>query len=352
MPDPTPTRFPRRSTLALSAVIALTAGGGVAAAQSVIVTHAPPGAPVELIFNTTRVQTETADANGEATLTFALPPGQDEADVRLSTEHCGDTRRVLLVERGLQPPPVADACDRRDLPDVFAVRRVTNFVVDVQEAAPSVHIRQGPVPPFWLGHEGESETGSRLPPPPKGVIVFGGVGGVLPSNFSSVVCGTATTCSSADLKGGIDVGVGYWLKPVLGIQAGYLRSSNPTATGSGDGYSFTSSRQTEVATVTAMVGGSVGGIRIYGRGGGNYHRATLSTTETIDISGTQSLELKTAGWGWVAAGGVEIWLKPFVGIYVDGGVDKLMGNAVGGAEGSMSEQLVFANVGLRLHIGR
>lgn len=352
MPRPTPTRILNLWSLAFTAALTLTVGAGFATAQTVVVTHAPPGGAVELVFDSDRVQTATADADGTATLKFGLPAAAAEADVRVSTERCGDTRRVLLVERGLQAPPVAGACDRRDIADVFAVRRTTTFVVDMQELVPSVHLRQGPAPPSWLGAEGPGGEGRQLPPPPAGLILFAGGGFAASSDATTVACGTVTDCTSADLKGSLTAGAGYWITKNIGVQASYLRPADFTDSGSGDGFRFKSTRKTEVMMLSGTVGGPVGGTRIYGRGGAAYHRATLTTTETIDASGTQTLELKTAGWGWVAAGGVEVWLKPFVGVYVDGGMAKLQGNAVGGGEGSLDDRLIFATVGVRVHVGR
>jgi hypothetical protein len=76
----------------------------------------------------------------------------------------------------------------------------------------------------------------------------------------------------------------------------------------------------------------------------------MTTTETVTNEGTQSLELKTAGWSWYAGGGVEVWLKKFLAVYADGGAIQLRGNALGGAEGSISETMVTASVGVRVHL--
>ena len=324
-----------------------------ASAQTVIVTHAPAGGPVELVFNSDRVSTTAADANGEATLTFSLPVTLNEADVRVSVDRCGDTRRVLLVERGLQTPPPTGPCDRRDVSGFFIVRRMTTFVIDVQNADPAVHVRQGPAPLSWLGRPGVPEKeGLVLPPAPSGLIAFASAGVAHSSSFSDLACGNADTCSATGLTIGTSVGVGYWISHIIGVQADYFHPNRITALGSGTGYHFSSARTADLFSINAMAGIPVGGLRIYGRGGANYHRATFTTSETIDNSGSQNSELKTAGWGWVGAGGFEVWFKPSIAFYADGGIAKIKGAALGGIEGSMDDELVFVTAGVRLHIGR
>jgi outer membrane protein with beta-barrel domain len=349
---PRPThRVQLTPSLALAVFFTLIVGAGLATAQTVIVTHAPPNESVELVFNADRVQTATADANGEATLTFNLPPTLTEADVRVSAERCGNSRRVLLVERGLQTTPPAGPCDRRDVAGFFVVRPVTTFVVDMENPDPVVHIRQGPAPLSWLGRPGVSEdSGIQLPPAPQGLIVSAGAG-IAATGASSIACGSVTDCTASDLNGGVSISAGYWISHIIGVEASIVRPSNPTAFGSGDGFHFTSARQTRLWTIAGMVGAPIGGVRIYGRGGAAFNRTTTTTTETVDISGTQNFELKTAGWGWLAGGGLEVWMKPFVAFYADGGVVKLQGNAVGGGEGSLDDQLMYVVVGARLHFG-
>jgi OmpA family protein len=334
------------------AVFLITTFGTLASAQTVIVTHAPAGGAIEVLFNTNRVANATADATGQATLTFSLPPQATEADVHVSTERCGDTRRVLLVERGIQGPPPSGPCDRHDFPDVFVVQRVTTFVVDFANELPSVHLRQGPAPPSWVGEEGGTSR-FNLPPAPKGLLVSGGVGLASAGNWSDTVCGTNTTsCTSGGTPRTLSASASYWLTPYLGFEASYLHPNTTTASGSGSDYTFTSTRKTDVVLLSGLAGGAIGGIRIYGRGGATYHRATLSTSETVQSVGSQAFELKTAGWSWHAGGGIEVWVKPFLALYADGGVVQLRGNAIGGGDGSMDEQLIVANVGVRVHLWR
>src|SRR5581483_4813855 len=270
----------------------------------------------------------------------------------VSTERCGDTRRVLLVERGVQGPPATGPCDRRDFPDVYVLQRQTTFVVDFTNAVPSVHLRQGPVPPTWLSDKGGvTTTRQRLAPAPKGLMVSAGIGLSQASDWNALACGTNTTaCTNTSITRTLSGGASFWLTPNIGAEATYLRPLDLTASGNGTDYTFSSTRSTEVALLGGVVGGAIGGVRIYGRGGASFHRATLSTSETITANGTQNLELKTQGWSWYAGGGVEVWLKSFVAFYADGAVVQLRGGALGGADGAMDDQLITLSVGARLHL--
>jgi hypothetical protein len=317
----------------LAIAFAVSASAGVASAQTVIVRNAPPGATVTIVMNETALPAVTADSNGDARVALGLPSTATEADVHIYTESCGNDRRVLLVERGLQPPASTQPCDRRDVYGFFIVRPVTTLVVDMARPDPAVFIRQGPVPASWLTHGDVAEpshfTGAT---PPKGLVLSAGAGFITSSNVADVLCGTVADCIANDFNPAVGIGATYWLKPMIGVQVDFVKPGDVSASGNGDTYRFHSSRETRLVTLSGNVGGSVGMARIYGRGGINYHAATLSTIETIDDvtitaadgttqtvkGGTQSFELKTAGWGWTVGGGVEFWLKPSVAVYIDG----------------------------------
>ena len=340
----------RRFAFAL--FLSTTFGSTLASAQTVIVTNAPAGGSVELVFNTAPMGTATADAEGQATISFALPSQVSEADVHVSTERCGDVRRVLLVERGIQGPPPTGPCDRRDFPDTYVVQRITTFVIDFTNAVPSVHLRQGVVPESWLSDKGgPTATHAKLPPAPKGLMASAGFGFTGPSGWNDLACGTNTSsCTSTTVTRTLSPAVQFWLKPIFGVEAQYLHPHDIDASGTGSDYHFSSTRSTDVVLLGGMVGGPIGGVRIYGRAGGSYHRATLTTIQTIDNVGTQNLELRTAGWSWYAGGGVEVWLKPFLAVYVDGGGVQLRGGMVGGGDGSMDDQLIGGTFGVRVHL--
>lgn len=361
--------FPRKfSGLLAFAAVCVALAAPPASAQTVLVRNAPPGATIEILMNAKALPAATADANGDATLAVGLPGTQEEADVHIFTEACGNVRRLLLVERGLQPPASTQPCDRRDVYGFFLVRRVTTLVVDMERPDVAVFIRQGPVPAAWLarGAEAEAAAGRRLPPASRGLMVSAGIGIATPSNFSTDTCGDVTNCSVSDLKGSLSVGASYWLKSWIGAQATFVRPGSATANGSGDSFRFSTSRQLRYVLLGGMVGGAIGGVRIYGQGGATYHGASLTTSETADDKtltladgttqvvpgGTQSFELKTQGWGWYAGAGTEIWFKPAIAMYIDGGVAKLKGAAVGTADGAMNDNVVTLTVGARIHLGR
>jgi len=160
--------------------------------------------------------------------------------------------------------------------------------------------------------------------------------------------------------------VSYWLKSWIGAQASFVKPGSASVTGSGDTFRFSTSRQLRYVQLGGMVGGAIGGVRIYGQGGATYHGATLTTSETSDDKtltladgttqvvrgGTQSFELKTEGWGWYAGAGTEVWLKPAIAIYIDGDVAKLKGSALGTADGAMNDNVITVMVGARIHLGR
>ena len=54
----------------------------------------------------------------------------------------------------------------------------------------------------------------------------------------------------------------------------------------------------------------------------------------------------------LVGGGIEIWVKPALAIYVDGARVRLKGGAVGGAEGAMDDNLTYVMFGARVHLGR
>jgi hypothetical protein len=343
------------------------ASAAVASAQTVYVRNAPPGATIELVVNSTNLPAATADANGDATVPVRLPGSAIETDVHVYAEACGNVRRILLVERGLQPPTSAQPCDRRDVFGFFVLRFGTSLVVDLEHPDPAVLIRQGPPPASWFAR-GEAAEPSHWTgaPPPKGLVLSAGLGFAASGGAQDIVCGAVAECVSNDFNPALSLGATFWIKKAFGVEIGVLRPNDVTGSGNGDHFRFNTTRQARLLTLGGNIGVSSGPARIYGRGGADYHGATLSTNETIDDvtitaadgttsiakGGSQSFELKTAGWGWYAGGGVEIWLKPYAGFYAEGTRIKLHGDALGGAEGSTNEFVTSVIVGVRFHVGR
>jgi len=354
--------------LALLAAFTVAVSVGVGTAQTVIVKNAPPGSPIELVLNAATIGSAVAAPAGEATLAVDLSKhvGRSETDANVYVDVCGNLRRVLLVERGLQPPPQGENCSRREIPGLFLVRGVTTMVVDVAGAIPMMWLRQGPVPPEWLV-QGQDRPSEAKPwgPLPAGLVLFGGGGFAKFSDAVALACGTVSPCTGNDSRVTYAVGAAYWFTRFLAAEATYVKPANVTANGSGDTFRFDSSLDARVLTVTGMVGVPLGPVRLYGQAGANYHRATSSTTETIDDvtvtlddvtetipGGTQTFEMKTAGWGWLFGGGLEAWVVPSLAIYAEAGRAALKGAARDGGEGAIDDRVTFMLIGARVHIGR
>ncbi len=353
--------------LALAVACTVTTGVGVATAQTVIVRGAPQGATIEVQLNSNTAKTATADAYGDATLSVAMPANVTDTAVDVFVDRCGSVVRVLLVERGLQPPPAAPGCTRQDaIGRNMVMRRVTTFVVDLAGSGASVHLRQGRAPAEWLAR-GDSVAGSRsgAGAVPKGLVLFGGGGFGTVSRAAAVACGDVTPCASEDFGLALSAGAAFWFGRSIAAQATYVRPSEVTASGSGSTFHFNSRLRTELVTVGATAGVPIRAARLYGHIGMNRHRATSTTNETIDAStvvvgtvtqtvegGTQTLELKTEGWGWTFGGGFEVWATRSFGLYGELLRAKLKGVAVGGGEGGIDDHVTSILFGARVRIGR
>ena len=207
--------------LALAAVLLVSVFAGVATAQTVIVTKAPPGAAIEVVLNTATVASGTADADGNAkqlALNISKNLNKAEIDASLYVDVCGDKlRRVFVVERARQPSPPDAGCDRRQIIGLFLVRSVSTLIVDVGGANPSVLLRQGP---FSLRRVVRWS-------PPTGLVVFGGgVFGTF-SNVGDIACGN-TACSQDNSVLGYTAGVEYWVNPYISGAAAYIKPGRPT----------------------------------------------------------------------------------------------------------------------------
>ncbi len=356
--------------LALAVVLSLTVGVGVAAAQTVIVKNAPPGSAVELVLNTATIATTTADASGDARLAVGLSANlkKAETDARIYVDVCEKSRRVLLVEPGMDAQPKEAACDRREIAGVFIVRSVATLVVDVARPTPVLWLRQGPAPVEWLkkATEGEAERPARdWRPSPTGLVVFGGGGIARVGNALTAFCGSADECSGKNTRGAYSAGAAFWITRFLAVEASYLESASVTASGGGEAFRFDSTLKARAVALSAKLAAPIGPVRIYGQAGGTYHRVTSKTTQTNDDvtttvggvtttikGGTQDFELRTAGWRWLFGGGIEVWVARPVALYAEGGRLGLKGSARDGGEGEIDDWAAFAVAGFRFRIGR
>ncbi len=346
--------------LLLAAALSVSAGVGVATAQIVMVKNAPPGSAIELVLNSATIGTATADAAGNAVVTAKLPAGTNETDVHIYVDLCDKSRRIVFIERGLQPQEAGTSCDRREIVGWFLLRAGTSMLIDTG-TSPSVWLRQGPIPNAWL----TLAPGAVLPGRgvPKGLVLFGGGGFEKFRDFAARACGD-TDCTPSDFRPSYTVGADFWVTRFLAAEVAYLKPGNAKATGSGTSFSFDSSLKTQVLTVAAKVGVPVGPVRVYGRVGTNYQRSTFTTTDTITPTtvtvndqeqtipgGTQTFELQTRGWSWMFAGGLEGWVSPSIAIFGEAGLLNLKGKVVPSGEGTLDDRLTSLLFGVRVHIG-
>lgn len=341
-------RKPGRA-LVLSAVCHITAGVGVAAAQTVIVRQAPPASAVELVLNGKPAGSATADAAGDAILPMNLQAltRQTEMDANVLVDVCGELRRVLVLERGMRPPPQGAGCDRREIIGVFFVRRITSLVVNVGGANPTVLLVQGA---YDLRERGPARVWSQSP---TGLVIFGAAGLARARDAVTMACGNLAECSGDGARSAFTVGAAFWITRFLAAEGSYIRPAQVNATGTSDTFRFSSVFDAHVATVGGTLGVPIGPVRLYGKGGTTYQQSTFSTTQTQTIEGTaQTIGLKTAGWGWFFGGGVETWVTPSFGFYGEVSRAALRGDAVDALEGASDEALTSLFFGIRIRIGR
>jgi hypothetical protein len=355
-------RFPagavvRRSLLVLGAC-QLLVGAPLASAQTVIVRHAAAGSTVELVLNARAVGTATVDTAGVATITA---PDSEELpiDANVWVDVCVGAYRVILARSGAQPV-VDPACRRDQVAGLFLVQRISSIVVDVRDT-PSLRIRQGPVPDAWLRDpvSGATQASARPPLPPlTGLTLFGGAGRGTTLNFESQACGAVASCtdnSPLPYTGG----VAWWFTKFVAAEARYAYLGNLEAQATEDTFRFTTTREGGVLSFSGRGGVQVGRVRPFGRAGLSLHRATLTTTQTLDDStvvidgvsqtvpgGTQVFQVRTRGWAPVYGGGVEVWLSPVVGIYGEMQRIGLKGSDDRGADIDIDDALVTIQGGL------
>ena len=352
-----------RRALALATACYVILVAGVATAQTVIVTGAPPQSTVELALNATIIRTATADDTGTATLAVDLTEtrGKAETDARIVVDTCGDLQRVALVELVMQPPPPRDGCVRREMVGLFVVRQVTTFVVEIGESAPTVRVRQGRPPPAWL------RPGAGPLPSTReatiGLVLAGGGGLGMFSDPYAATCGSLTNCSGASSTLAHTVGADYWVGRFLAAEASYVKPADLLAQGGGEGFRFDTRLETRVVTLAGKVGAPVRSARIYGLAGATYHVGTSTTTQTladqavtvdgvIEIlpGGTQVFVVNTRGWGWLWGGGVEFWATPRFALYADVTRATLKGGDADGGEGDLNQPVTLILGGARFRV--
>jgi hypothetical protein len=334
--------------LAIAAALHVTAGAAIAAAQTVMVRNAPPGATVEVLLNDAVVATGTTSPQGDVSLDLKMPePGEMDANVFVDV--CEKSRRVLVVDRNKRPAPAPAGCDRREISGIFWVRRVNTLVVDIGGTQPSMLLVKGAYTPPKPTVEGEEAVVERRQAP-TGLSLFGGAGlGKFRDQFL-IACGNATGCDGHDGGIGYSFGATFWLTRWLGAEGSYIKPRAVTAHG-GDTFSFNSTFDVDLFTVAAKVAIPAGPARIYGLVGGNFHQSTLNLSETID-SATQAFAQKTHGWGYLFGAGTEIWVTPKVAVYGEASLAQVKGTAEDKGEGLIDDRLRFVGFGVKVRLSR
>lgn len=336
------------SRLVLAAALTLTLGVGAATAQTVVLRNVPAGSTLDIAVNNGAPESTKSDAGGDVIVPIKMfeKATRTEADGQVIVDSCGSTVKVFILERGYTTPPDEAGCSRRDMGGWFVVKPVSSIVIDLGGSTPTLLLRQG--------------SYSLAPPrtwdaSPTGFVLFGGGSYNKFSNVRDVACGTVETCSGGDAVFGFTAGVAYWVTPFLAAEASYIRPPEVDVEGSGNNFRFTSTLDPHIFAVVGKVGVPAGPIRPYGHIGGNYHRATFSTTQTM-TSGTesaiQSYSVKTGGWSWIFGGGMEAWFSSSFGIYGEVGRAAIKGPAVEeNVEGELDDRLTTILFGVRVRIG-
>jgi hypothetical protein len=332
-----------------AAALIVTIGVGAAQAQTVILRKVPVGGEIEVEVNSASVASKKSDAGGDVIIPIDMfkGAGRIETDSQVFVAACGNNRfRVMLFERGHSVPAEERGCTRRDMGGWFLVKPVSSLVIDVGDPTPTLLLRQGS---FSLAPPREWS------PSPTGFVLF--AGGTLnkPSAFKDVACGTLSDCSGGKAELGFAVGAGYWITPWLGAEGSYVRPKELTAGGSGDTFRFTSTLDAHVVNVVGKIGVPAGPARPYGQIGGTYHRATLSTSQTMTNqteSPTQTYSVETGGWSWTFGGGLEIWFNEAFGIFGELNRTALKGPAIDkDVEGLLDDRLTTVVLGVRIKVG-
>jgi len=357
--------FPRpRRWLALAFALGAVLTPRSAAAQTVMVQNAAPGAAIDVTFNGSSVATATADQYGDATLSIAS--NRPDTDVLIYVDACPANVRVQLAGRGLAPAPTLPGCSRVDAGSIFIMRSNTTFVVDIAPSV-AVHVAQGPPPPEWLLRgPGSVRKGTMLHGiPGKGLVITAGAGGSAFGSIADKACGNVPECLNTHGGVAFSASADYWFARFVAAEIGYFRPADVTVNGNPTGYTFSSRVQTRVLTLVGKGAVAAGPARIYGLGGWNRHEATYTTTETIAPKtivvngvtqtipgGTQSFGWQTEGWSWVAGGGAEAWVNNWLAIYGEFNIAEIEGSPVSGIGDGVEDQMRLAFFGVRVRLGR
>jgi hypothetical protein len=195
-------------------------------------------------------------------------------------------------------------------------------------------------------------------PAPTGLLLSAAAGLGAFSNAASVACGDVTQCNGPGGRGVPAVGATFWVKRFLAAEVAYMAPARLSTTGSGTNFRFANTVTTDVVLIVANAGGQAGPVRLYALGGPTYQESVSSTTQTVSATAANPAAVgtsafKATGWGWVAGGGVERWMRTWLGVYAEGARVVLKGKAVEANEqGTLDDTMIVVTAGVRVHIGR
>jgi hypothetical protein len=315
-----------RRSLALSAAIHVVVSCGVVSAQTVVVQNVPPNTTIEFVLNGS--VTATAMAGADRLATLAATKGgladRDMLDVLVWVDDCGSTRRVVVMNRVMQPPP-GDSCRRSQIQGLFLLQRVTTMLVDIEPATPTLRLRQGPLPDEWLRPPvAPGAPQVRISIAPRGAVLFGGGVNADFGDALAPACGDVTGCTTTGRAFSYTGGLSYWFSQYVAAEGAYMRLPQVAASGSGDRFRFDSDMDGGLLVLAAKGGFPIGRVRLFGSAGAGYHRATFTTRQTIDDTtaasgaipgGTTTLQWRTQGWAPAFGGGMEVWFTSSIGLY-------------------------------------
>lgn len=330
--------------LVAAAALSVTVGAGTASAQRVTIRNAPAGETIEVALNAETVGSATADAEGGATLPIDLNARLKKTDIdaNVFVDACDRRHRVIVVERGQAIAPQEPGCERREVAGLFLVRAIHTLVVDVSGTNPTLMLvkgsyRAGPV--------------HRWSTPATGLILSGGGGLLKFSDMAVFACGDAAQCTTKDSRPAFTAGGAYWLNRFMGGEFSYIQSEKLTVAGSGgNAFTFTNTIEPQLMTISGLAGVPAGPVRFYGKVGGNYHRVTSTTTETIG-SATQTFQFKSRAWNWAWGVGGDVWMSGSFALYGELNFAGVKGVADEGDTGAIDDHARAIVIGARFRVG-
>jgi hypothetical protein len=358
--------FNRCRPLLLAVIFMATAGAATAAAQTVLLLHAPAGAALDVTLNGAKVGSAAVGADGQvkAPLSTSGKIGSNGLDTNVYLDVCGKAYHIVLVDNGRTPAPAEENCDRRDISGIFWVRPINTLVIDVAEATPSMLLIKGEYkPPPAPAPEGEQPSRPKTPAP-AGLMAIAGGGAASFSDLQTVACGNLGNCTTKSYYPTYTFGAEYWFKPWLAAAGSFIRPAQGKVNGSSDAFTFNTGLDTHLYTMEGKIGVAESRFKIYGHGGVDFQQSTMTTNETIQATtittadgtvlpvpgGTQTVTNKTSGWSWLFGAGGEFWIAKKAALYSEVGIARLKGSATDGSQAVLDDHNTFLLIGLKFRL--